>query len=395
MLRQVKKLRNLKALCVGNNPISKDQEYKHYVIINLPDLKYVDYEFIDEETREALKQDEEKYRVDQADEEAKEEAKKVDEVEYLKMKEAGIDDLYQHEIRILEEPDDLVQALKFKEFDDTKQKFNESVKNLISTIKQSVFDIQKQKKKIVDKFDTLISALEKDAENDKNTYVNVYLKKKKHCDRKIEQGRISEEDLVEEVDAIIEFLTRLDHQLMDREMALAKSIQKVVDDIIDIQFKNIFNDLENAVVSDLGLNKMNEIFQEFFTKFSEEAHDFAERLEQRDKKDLKNEGKDADAYEPDDYDDNNEDYGILDGLDELKTNITGIRDHVDARQRNIESKIRGNFTKERAEYTKSVHGRIKENNSKNVQNIIKFIEDETRFWEDKKNRQVEEEDDED
>ena len=74
MLRQVKKLRNLKALCVGNNPISKDQEYKHYVIINLPDLKYVDYEFIDEETREALKQEEEKYRVDQADEEAKEEA---------------------------------------------------------------------------------------------------------------------------------------------------------------------------------------------------------------------------------------------------------------------------------------------------------------------------------
>jgi len=156
MLRQVKKLRNLKALCVGNNPISKDQEYKHYVIINLPDLKYVDYEFIDEETREALKQDEEKYRVDQADEEAKEEAKKVDEVEYLKMKEAGIDDLYQHEIRILEEPDDLVQALKFKEFDDTKQKFNESVKNLISTIKQSVFDIQKQKKKIVDKFELFL-----------------------------------------------------------------------------------------------------------------------------------------------------------------------------------------------------------------------------------------------
>lgn len=396
MLRQMKKLRNLKALCVANNKISKDQEYKNYVIINLPDLKYVDYEFIDDETREALKQEEEKYRVDQADEEAKEEAKKTEDEELRKMKEAGIEDLYQHEVRILEEPEDLVQCLKFKEFDDTKQKFNESVKNLISNIRSAVFDIQKLKKKIVDKFDGLISALERDAETDKGTYVTAYMKKKKHCDRKIEQGNITEEDLYSEVDTIIVFLSKLDHQLMDREMALSKSIQKVVDDIIDIQFKNIFNDLENAVVSENGLNKQNEIFQEFFTKFSEEAHEFAERLEQRDKtNELKNEAQGgADNDYDDDYD-KVEDYGILEGLDELKTNITGIRDAVDARQRNIESKIRGNFTKERAEYTKSVHSRIKENNSKNVQNIIKFIEDEIKYWEEKKNRQVEEEDEED
>lgn len=92
MLRHVKKLKKLQVLNIANNDISKDQDYKNYVIINLPDLKYVDYTFIDDEMKENLKPDEEKYRVDQGDEDTKEEARKFeDEEERKKMEEANIE----------------------------------------------------------------------------------------------------------------------------------------------------------------------------------------------------------------------------------------------------------------------------------------------------------------
>ena len=92
------------------------------MIINLPDLKYVDYTFIDDEMKENLKPDEEKYRVDQGDEDTKEEARKLeDEEERKKMEEANIEALYHYETRILEEPEDLVTLLKLKGvFDDSR-----------------------------------------------------------------------------------------------------------------------------------------------------------------------------------------------------------------------------------------------------------------------------------
>jgi len=83
-LRHVKKLKKLRVLNVANNPSSKDQEYKNFAIITLPDLKYVDYQFIDDDMREALKADEEKYLVPQGDEDTKEEARKLEDEEERK-----------------------------------------------------------------------------------------------------------------------------------------------------------------------------------------------------------------------------------------------------------------------------------------------------------------------
>jgi hypothetical protein len=86
---------------VANNPSTKDQEYKNFAIITLPDLKYVDYQFIDDDMREALKADEEKYLVPQGDEDTKEEARKMeDEEERKKMIEAKIEPLYHYETTI-------------------------------------------------------------------------------------------------------------------------------------------------------------------------------------------------------------------------------------------------------------------------------------------------------
>lgn len=97
----------------------------------------------------------------------------------------------------------------------------------------------------------------------------------------------------------------------------------------------------------------------------------------------------------DDLDDKNDDIGILENLDDLKSNIAGIRDAVEGRQRNIETEIRNKINVEKADYMKSCDLRMNEKNRKNVQNIIKFIGTEKLHWEYKKNVQIEDDDDDD
>ena len=140
---------------------------------------------------------------------------------------------------------------------------------------------------------------------------------------------------------------------------------------------------------------MTDYFSEFFTKFTEEAQEEAERLDKQQDNEG-NEAKDKDlGGDYDDMEDRNDDIGILDNIDDLKSNISGIRDHVEARQRNIETEIRNLFTKEKSEYMKNVAKRINEKNRKNVQNILKFISGEKKYWEDKKNVQIEDDDEDD
>ena len=133
---------------------------------------------------------------------------------------------------------------------------------------------------------------------------------------------------------------------------------------------------------------MADHFSEFFTKFTEEAQEEAERLEKQQDNDGKNQDLGGDY---DDIEDRNDvDIGILENIDELKSNISGIRDSVETRQRNIETEIRNLMTKEKAEYIKNVQKRINEKNRKNVQNIINFISGERKYWDDKKNVQIDE-----
>jgi hypothetical protein len=179
---------------------------------------------------------------------------------------------------------------------------------------------------------------------------------------------------------------------MTIEMNLSKSIQKVYDELIDIRLKGIFMELENAATGDQGLNQMGEIFNDFFTKFTEEAQEEADHIDKAHEGDEKM--QDGNDYD-DGMDDKNLDIGILENLDDLKSNIAGIRDAVEARQRNIETEIRNKVNVEKGEYMKNSQLRMNEKNRKNVQNIIKFIGGEKLYWENKKNVQIEDDDDDD
>lgn len=201
MLRHLKKLKRLEVLNIANNPFTKDSEYKNYIIYNLPDLKYLDYSFIDDEMRKNMP-DDDKYKVDQGDEDTKEEGKKMEEEEERKrLLEAKIEPLLNYEKRILDEPEELVTLLKIPgAFEESVGKFQENVKNLLDKIKRDVFKTQAQKNAIIKKFENIMYNLEKDCENDCLEMLRIYQKKKKHVDRACENR---EEDWIEQIDKVV------------------------------------------------------------------------------------------------------------------------------------------------------------------------------------------------
>ena len=108
-------------LKISDNPFSKynETEYKQYAIAYLKDLKYLDYELIDEELRDKAK---EKYKDDIQDKEIQNNAEKQDEQSHQvdpELKDAKIDCTDEMLAKIMKEDDDaqkLESLPKFPEF---------------------------------------------------------------------------------------------------------------------------------------------------------------------------------------------------------------------------------------------------------------------------------------
>lgn len=58
------KFKHLQVLNVIGNPFTKDSEYKNHIINSLPNLRYLDYCFIDEQERNRIRESDEKFRTD-------------------------------------------------------------------------------------------------------------------------------------------------------------------------------------------------------------------------------------------------------------------------------------------------------------------------------------------
>lgn len=58
------KFKHLQVLNVAGNPFTKEPDYKNHIISQLPNLRYLDYSFIDEAQRAAIRDSDEKFRTD-------------------------------------------------------------------------------------------------------------------------------------------------------------------------------------------------------------------------------------------------------------------------------------------------------------------------------------------
>jgi Leucine-rich repeat (LRR) protein len=58
------KFKNLQVLNVAGNPFTKEPDYKNHIINSLPNLRYLDYSFIDEAQRNQIRESDEKFRTD-------------------------------------------------------------------------------------------------------------------------------------------------------------------------------------------------------------------------------------------------------------------------------------------------------------------------------------------
>ena len=58
------KFKCLQVLNVAGNPFTKEPDYKNHIINQLPNLRYLDYQYIDEAQRNAIRESDEKFRTD-------------------------------------------------------------------------------------------------------------------------------------------------------------------------------------------------------------------------------------------------------------------------------------------------------------------------------------------
>ena len=143
MIRALKFIKNLEVLAIKGNPFTADDEYRNYILANLPQLKYLDYIFIDEAMRSLS--DDFKYLI---------EFNGVVEGKELTKKEEGNDEngevsqelrkinLIGYDKFLLSGNDDLITLLQIKSaFEESVMKLGESIKNLMDNLKFRIQEI--------------------------------------------------------------------------------------------------------------------------------------------------------------------------------------------------------------------------------------------------------------
>jgi hypothetical protein len=389
LIKALKPIKSLEVLSIRGNPFTSDDEYRHYILANLSQLKYLDYIYIDDAMRSMS--DDFKYQVDfNYNTESKEAAKKED----------GFDDsgdvsrelrrlnLTNYDKYLLSGNEDLRTLLEIKSvFEESVQKFNENVKNLVDTIRTKLLEVTVEKKNITDKYGAAYKKMVKENEDESQKLINSYFHSKKKLVRYIEETTSA--DKKEQIQNILEQLKLLDNALIDREMNLKNCLRKA-HGLMEVNYKNIYNTIENIMVGDMGIKAVEDFINEFFSKFQDEAQAEAERLEQyfysngsqnsfsrEDLQQPNNTGLDING-EANPWTDGQ--LNLLENKDELKNTINSIKEFVDNRHRANESYIRKELALDKQNYLRDVQKNLKELNRKNINNIIEFITNETGFW---------------
>jgi len=389
LIKALKPIKSLEVLSIRSNPFTSDDEYRQYILANLSQLKYLDYIYIDDAMRSMS--DDFKFQVDfNYTNESKEAAKK----------EEGFDDsgevsrelrklnLTNYDKYLLSGNEDLKTLLEIKSaFEESVQKFNENVKNLVDTIRTKLAEVTVEKNSITDKYSAAYQKMIKENEDESQKLINSYFHSKKKLVRYIEE--YTNADKREQIQNILEHLKLLDSSLIDREMNLKNCLKKA-HVLIEANYKNIYNTIENIMVGDMGIKAVEDLINEFFAKFQDEAQAEAERLEQYfysngsqnsfSREELQQPNNPGIEINGENNPWTDAQLNLLENKDELKNTINSIKEFVDNRHRGNESYIRKELSLDKQNYLKEVQRNLKELNRKNINNIIEFISNETTFW---------------
>ena len=188
-----------------------------------------------------------------------------------------------------------------------------------------------------------------------------------------EKDSTDKEDLIFD---IIENLTEIENQLIDREMSTKGRLRKSYSKL-DTNLRLIQKTLENNIIGENGIKQIDGFLQDFFGKFLEEALQEAQKYEQfYENIQQSEEALNQDEQNP--WDDDQD--AILNSVDELKNTVANIKESIESKHRQQESVVQKDIETEVATFLESQQNQIKELNRTNMYNIIVLVKKETQFW---------------
>ncbi|KRX03406.1 hypothetical protein PPERSA_08148 [Pseudocohnilembus persalinus] len=295
---QVLRFKKLQVLNVAGNPFTKDTEtsYRELIIAHLPGLKYLDYQFIDEQDRKKIRDEDDKIANDTVKQDEYFQQMQKDNTlesgEQKKKKERQdsrmdlLDDMHNEMVKIADIENIII--LKPESVEAEIKKFQDKVVGIIQAIQKEVIEQNRKKQIYVSDFEHAQKERIHDSESQTIQLINQFEKKKKHVFRDNEKVKYELEQTQDRGDdkggkrqyEFEESKKRLQNLLNDAE--------KLKDDLIGVEIQldeeirsnfQEFKDVVSKFITDeickeitlKGTQKMEEAINDITQKFSDIA----------------------------------------------------------------------------------------------------------------------------
>ncbi|EAS01084.2 LRRC48 protein (macronuclear) [Tetrahymena thermophila SB210] len=366
--------KRLQVLNVSGNPFTKDKEneYKNHIICAIPNLKYLDYVFIDEGDRQLIRQDEQisnSYNFTTTDYyqqmQAQEQKEEMDRQTLKKKKDARMDILDNLKDEYLKIEDlQRVKIIKPNQINEEIEKYCGKINDHVVEMQAAV--IQKHQLILQEMSKTEVSYKEQEALHEKETLqiLKEFEHEKKVEFRNWEKEAANGDAKKEEsrLKTLLQKTTSLKNKLMDIEIQLVEELEAIFTDYDTKKKETAWKDIEEIIV--LGQKKIEEENVKFYSnlnviKNKEEANYNSTQQQQ---------------LEEENNEEDDEKASLLENKEQLAQMIGNIKETLIDSHTKIILSAQMELQKDLAEYAKQQKNKMYERNRKNISQIIAQID---------------------
>ncbi|KAL4495045.1 hypothetical protein ABPG72_015745 [Tetrahymena utriculariae] len=366
--------KRLQVLNVSGNPFTKDKEneYKNHIICAIPNLKYLDYVFIDEGDRQLIRQDEQisnSYNFTTTDYyqqmQAQEQKEELDRNTLKKKKDARMDILDNLKDEYLKIEDlQRVKIIKPNQINEEIEKYSGKINDHVVEMQGAV--ILKHQLILQEMSKTEVSYKEQEALHEKETLqiLKEFEHEKKVEFRNWEKEAANGDAKKEEsrLKTLLQKTTSLKNKLMDIEIQLVEELEAIFTDYDTKKKETAWKDIEEIIV--LGQKKIEEENVKFYSnlnviKNKEEANYNSTQQQQ---------------LEEENNEEDDEKASLLENKEQLAQMIGNIKETLIDSHTKIILSAQMELQKDLAEYAKQQKNKMYERNRKNISQIIAQID---------------------
>ncbi|CAD8181051.1 unnamed protein product [Paramecium pentaurelia] len=361
------KFKNLQVLNVAGNPFTKEPDYKNHIINSLPNLRYLDYSFIDEAQRNQIRESDEKFRTDAITQEDflkqmqnQEQEEKNNNDELFKRKSARMDLVEKLSDELIQD-EELEKVKTMKGVEEEINKFQEKIKETVENLQKNVIQKNTAKLQSIEKFEQAVRAREIKSENETILTIKKFEHQKKLAFRAKERN---EEGWKQKLEDLEKETQKLKDNLLSTELQLMVDIEAALGDF-DGKLGFITKDMSDYVSGDHGFKKIGDFIREFGTKLTDIA-----KLEYDRYQIFLQQGSDLSEWDEDLQ-------TLFENKETLLGTVSNIKDNLQSKANTKDTNITTSIERDIKLLVTSYKEKQYERNRKNVLQINKQIEDYT------------------